>query len=43
MAEDEMVRECSLNLSKLWEIMKDGGAWRAVVYEVTKSQTSLSH
>ena len=32
-----------MNLSKLWEVMKDGGAWRAVVYEVTKSQARLSH
>ena len=28
-----------MNLSKLWEIMKDREAWRATVHGVTKSQT----
>ena len=28
-----------MNLSKLWEIGKDGEAWRAAVHGVTKSQT----
>ena len=28
-----------MNLSKLGEIMKDRGAWHAIVHEVTKSQT----
>ena len=32
-----------LNLSKLWETVKDRGAWRAVVHRVTKSQTWLSY
>ena len=32
-----------VNLSKLWEIVKDRGAWRAAVYGVTKSQTRLSY
>ena len=32
-----------LNLNKLWEIMKDGEAWYAAVYEVSKSQTGLSN
>ena len=31
-----------MNLSKLWETVKDRGAWRAVVHRVTKSQTWLS-
>ena len=31
-----------MNLSKLREIVEDRGAWRAVVHEVTKSQTRLS-
>ena len=31
-----------MNLSKLWEIVKDRGAWHAVVHGVTKSQTWLS-
>ena len=28
-----------MNLSKLWEIAEDKGAWRAVVLGVEKSQT----
>ena len=31
-----------MNLSKLWEIVKDRGAWCAAVHGVTKSQTRLS-
>ena len=31
-----------MNLSKLWEIMEDRGAWCATVHGVTKSQTPLS-
>ena len=31
-----------MNLSKLWEIVKDGESWRAEVHGVTKSQTRLS-
>ena len=31
-----------MNLSKLWEIVEDRGAWRATVYEVRRSQTQLS-
>jgi len=27
-----------LNLSKLWEMVEDRGAWRATVHEVTKNQ-----
>ena len=27
-----------MNLSKLWEIVEDRGAWRATVHEVTKNQ-----
>ena len=29
------------NLSKLWEIVKDRGAWHAAVHVVTKSRTQL--
>ena len=31
-----------MNLSKLWEMVKDGKAWCAAVHGVTKSQTQLS-
>ena len=30
-----------MNLSKLWQIVKDREAWHAAVYGVTKSQTRL--
>ena len=29
------------NLRKLWEIVKDRGAWHAAVHGVTKSETGL--
>ena len=31
-----------MNLSKLWEIVKDKEAWRATVHEVAKGGTRLS-
>ena len=31
-----------MNLSKLWEIVEDRGAWCAAVHGVSKSQTGLS-
>ncbi len=36
---DEMV---VWTLSKLWEMVKDRGAWHAAVHEVAKGQTQLS-
>ena len=36
---DSIIDSMDMNLSKLWEIVKDGRAWHAAVYEVTKSQT----
>ena len=43
-AEDEMVRKhhLDMNLSKLWEIVKDREAWRAAVHGVTKRWTRLT-
>ena len=31
-----------MNLSKVWEILEDIGAWHAAIHEVTKNQTGLS-
>ena len=31
-----------MNLRKLWEIVKDRGAWHIVVHGITKSQTQFS-
>ena len=33
----------NMNLSKLWEMVKDREGWFAAVYEVTKIQTQLSN
>ena len=31
-----------MNLSELWEIVKDRGAWSVAVHRVAKSQTQVS-
>ena len=45
-AEDEMVDgitdSVDMNLSQLWEIVKDRGAWRVAVHGVAKSRTQFS-
>ena len=32
-----------MNLSKLWEMVRDREAWRAAVHEITKSETQLGN
>ena len=39
---DGIVDSMDMSLSKLQEIVEDGGAWRAAVHGAAKSQTLLS-
>ena len=39
---DSITDAMDMNLSKLQEIMKDRGAWRAAVHGIAKSRTGLS-
>ena len=39
---DGITDSLDMNLSKVWEIVKDREAWHATVHGVTKSQTRLS-
>ena len=39
---DSITDSRDMNLSKLWEIVKEREAWRAEVHGVAKSQTRLS-
>ena len=39
---DSIADSIDMNLSKLWEIVEDGGAWRRAVHGVTKSQAQLN-
>ena len=36
---DSITDSTDMNLSKLWEIVKDRGAWHAAIHGVAKSQT----
>ena len=36
---DGMINSMDMSLSKLWEIVKNGEAWHAVVHGIAKSQT----
>ena len=40
---DNITESMNMNLSKLWEIVEDRGAWYASVYEIPESQTRLSN
>ena len=39
---DNIADSMDMNLSKLWEIVEDRGAWRAAVQRTAKNQTRLS-
>ena len=38
---DSITNSMDVNLSKLWKIVEDRGAWHAVIHRVAKSQTQF--
>ena len=40
---DNITDSIDMNLSKVWEVAEDRGAWHAAVQGLTRSQTLLSH
>ena len=40
---DSITDSMGMNMSKLWEIVKDREAWCAAVHRVAKSRTQLSN
>ena len=40
---DGIIDSMDMSFSKLWDMLKDREAWRAIVHEVAKSRTRLSN
>ena len=40
---DDITDATNMNLSKLWEMVKDRESWRAAAHVVSKSRTQLSY